>query len=223
MSWMIFISDSSGDLPFTEILMYAFVIMTAVVSVLYCVKPSMLHLVPISYKRRVFYYYASILIYTIIALAAIFIFLMIFMLPIGLVLYFIEGDNFLFEMFNVSFPFGVKEYLFSAFKALFTLSLVSIVARMEQKRNFIISFAVLVVTHFVGSIVLGNLVTVENVNGFVWGGNIYPYFETLPNPVLAVILCAVFAVIAFISSFVFIVYKEKPHNIFKFSAKIFTR
>jgi hypothetical protein len=184
--------------------------MTAVVSVLYGVKPSMLHLVPVSYKRRVLYYYASILIYTIIALATILIFSLIFIVPIGIIVYFTEGDTFLLEIFDFSFPFGIEVYLFSIFKALFTLSLVSVVARMEKKKSFIISFAVLVVTHFAGAFVLSALA--EKADGFVLSSNIYPYFNTLPNPVLAVILCGVLAVIAFICSFAFIVYKEKPRK-----------
>jgi hypothetical protein len=207
-SWMVFVSDSSGDMPFTEIWMYAFIIMTAVVSVLYGVKPSMLHLVPISYKRRVIYYYVSILIYTVIVLATILFCSLIFIVPIGMIIYYTEGDNFLLEIFDFSFPFGANVYLFSTFKALFTLSLVSVVARMERKKSFLISFAVLVVMHFAGAFVLSGLV--DRANGFALSSNIYPYFDTLPSPTLAVILCAVLAVIAFIASVLFIVRQEKP-------------
>jgi hypothetical protein len=207
-SWMVFVSNSTGEIPFTEILVYLFTIMTAVVSVLYGVKPSMLHLVPVSYKRRVIYYYASILIYSLVALATIFIFMMIFIVPIGIAVYFTEGDAFLLEVFDFSLPFGANVYLFSAFKALFTLSFLSVVARMERKKSFIISFAALVITHFAGAFVLS--VLVDRANGFVLSSNIYPYFDTLPNPTLAVILCGVFAVVAFALSFIFIVRQEKP-------------
>jgi hypothetical protein len=162
-----------------------------------------------SYKKRVAYYYASIVIYSIIALAVVLACIMIIFVTIGLATYYIDGENFMQNEVNALFAYGVNEYLFSVFKAIFTVSLISIASRLEKKREVIIAFVVLYVTHFVGAIVLANLVKANG--GFIV--NIYPYFNTLPNPVLAVILSAVFAVLAFALSFAFIVYKEKPQKI----------
>jgi vancomycin permeability regulator SanA len=93
---------------------------------------------------------------------------------------------------------------------IFTLSLVSIASRMETKRGIIISFVALYIIHFVGGIVLTNLITSDVQGVLISTQNIYPHFNTLPNPALAVVLCGVFALVAFALSFAVIVYKEKP-------------
>jgi hypothetical protein len=208
-SWMILVDTAVDEIPITEFLMYAFGIMTAVVGTVYCAKPSLLRLAPISYKKRVLYYYASIFIFSVIALAVIICCLAIIAASIIIGNY-IDGDtDGIVEMFMFTTSLGVKEYLFSVFKALFTVSLVSIASRMEKKRDIIIAFVVLFVAHFGGTLLLNGLIATSGY-GFVFSGNIYPNFEMLPDPTLAVILCGVFAAIAFACSVVFIVYKERP-------------
>jgi hypothetical protein len=209
-SWMA-TTDTIDKLPFTEFLMYVFGIMTAVVSVLYCTKPSTLYLVPISYKRRVLYYYVNILIYSLIALAVLCVCILLIAVPIGIATYYIDGENFFADMFEVTYSYGADVYLFSVFRALFTVSLVSIAAQMTKKRDIIISFAVLYVLHFVGSIILATLVQTKtySINMSI---NIYPYFNTLPNPALAVILSIVLGLLAFLASFLFTLYTQKPKN-----------
>jgi hypothetical protein len=209
-AWMV-TTDTIDELPITEFLMYAFGLMTAIVSVLYCAKPSTLYLVPISYKKRVLYYYASILVYTIIAIVTVFVLLMLVVIPIQIANYIEDGSNFIAFIFEGTYKYGADVYLFSAFKALFTISLISIASQMTKKRDIIISFAVLYVLHFVGAIILATLVQTKtySINMSI---NIYPYFNTLPNPALAVILCIVFGVLAFVCSFLLTVYNQKPKN-----------
>jgi hypothetical protein len=211
-SWLM-LTNGLDDLPFTEIFMYIVGIMTAVVGTIYCAKPSMLRLVPVSYKRKVFYYYASIAIYSLIATVVIFALLMLIALPIAIGNYCTDGSNFFAEEGAALFNFGAQEYLFSLFKMIFNLSLISIASRMEKKRGIIIAFVVLFVAHFGGIVVLSNLITTEAGRSFALTRNIYPYFSTLPNPTLAVILSAVFAVVAFALSFAFIVYKSHPRSL----------
>lgn len=70
--------------------------------------------------------------------------------------------------------------------------------------------AAFVAVYVGGNVLLSNLVFTGDSSSISIGAKIYELFETLPNPTLAVVLCAVIAVVAAVGSVAFIVYKEKP-------------
>lgn len=198
---------SLGLVPFTAFLGFVFLASTASIGITWGIKPSVLHLLPISYKRRILYYYASIALCSLFLLAVFFLLFMVTLFPIAL-LGLSEGDDTLFWWFTIPFLFGGKSYLFCGFRELFNVSILSIVARMKRMKSVLISFAALVLTNFFGQVILESLIDV-NTLGYAGMVNICLYLDELPDPTLAVILSVALGVMAFIASFLFVVYQEK--------------
>jgi hypothetical protein len=204
LSWLM----SLGAAPFPQFLGCCLLVGTTAVSVTYNTKPSLFRLLPISYKQRISYYYASIVCHAMMVWAGSFVVFMLTLFPLALWC-FIDGDDTLLVWFSIPYLFGGKVFLFCAFRELFAVSLLSIVARMKRLKSFLLSFALLIVVLFGGQIVLESLADV-NIIGYVGRVNICLYLDTLPHPTIAVILCVVLGVVAFALSVLFTVYQEKP-------------
>jgi hypothetical protein len=93
-----------------------------------------------------------------------------------------------------------QAYAYIAFKALFSVGAITAISRVERKRNYIICAIAYVLINIVGNSVLNALT----------GGNMYVNFNLLPNPTLAAVLCAIFAVAMCVASVAFVLSKEKP-------------
>ncbi|MGN0813810.1 MAG: hypothetical protein ACI4MH_01085 [Candidatus Coproplasma sp.] len=181
------------------------------ISSAFCNKPSLFSIVPVSYKKRVLYYYLDIDIYSLIGIM---IFLLVFLVIggiAGLAVFLSTGENiFVIEETETVINLSANAYLFSFFKSIFVFAVLSAISRIENVKCFLAAGAAFVAVYIGGNVLLSNLVITGDSSSVSFSAKIYELFETLPNPTLAVVLCAVIAVVAAVGSVAFIVYKEKP-------------
>lgn len=173
-------------------------------------KTTLLRVVPISYKKRVVYYYLDIVIFTLIGLIIFWLGFLVAMGVISLIILATTGENiFILENTEALINLSANAYLFSFFKLVLMFAVLSAIARIEKTKNFIVAVASYIAVYLGGSILLSNLVQTGE-EGIVFRSAYYELFETLPLPWLAVVLCAVIAVGAAVGSVLFVINKEKP-------------
>lgn len=208
--FLIMLTLTEGTVPIFEGLGLFLGICSFAISSAFCGKTTLLRIVPISYKKRVVYYYLDILIFTVIGSIICCVTLLAVFGLFGAIAFLATGENiFVAESTQAIANLSVNAYLFSFFKSVLMFAVLSAIARLEKTKHFNIAIASFVAVYFGGSMLLANLVK-TGASGVVIRAKIYELFETLPLPWLAVVLCAVLAVGAAVGSVAFVIYKEKP-------------
>ncbi|MGN0824501.1 MAG: hypothetical protein ACI4MB_05475 [Candidatus Coproplasma sp.] len=208
--FFIMLTFANGAQPIFEGLGLCFGIGAFAISSAFCGKTTLLRVVPISYKKRVLYYYLGIFILTLIGLIFFWVGLLITFGILGGIAFLATGENiFVFESTKAIANLTANAYLFAFFKSVLVFSVLSAIARLEKTKHFIIAIVSFIAVYFGGSMLLANLVQ-TGVEGIVYNSKFYELFETLPLTWLAVVLCAILAVGAAIGSVLFVINKEKP-------------
>lgn len=199
-----------GTAPFTHSMYFIVGMASIIAGALYCVRNSIIRTVPISYKKRVLYYYLSTILWILIVMAVMFVIGLLIMCIIALCNWAANGTNIFIDTDEEdAVELSVNAYLYSAFALLFFYGVLMGVSRIERTRNSVIAYLITILVLFGGNMLLANLVD-DGTSRFVISAPIYEQFETLPVPWLAVLLCGLFAAAALIGSVIFLIYKEKP-------------
>ncbi|MGN0806634.1 MAG: hypothetical protein ACI4MC_06300 [Candidatus Coproplasma sp.] len=207
---LIMLTLTEGTLPIFEGLGLLFGIGSIAISSAFCNKTTLFRVVPISYKKRVLYYYLDIVIFSLIGLLIFWVGILIIFGIFGAIAFLATGESiFVAEKTEAIANLTANAHLFSFFKSVLMFAVLSAIARLEKTKHFNIAIASFVAVYFGGSVLLANLVK-TGASGVVLRAKFYELFETLPLPWLAVVLCAVLAVGAAIGSVAFVIYKEKP-------------
>lgn len=208
--FLIMLTLTEGTVPIFEGLGLLFGIGSFAISSAFFGKTTLLRVVPISYKKRVLYYYLGIVIFSLIGLLIFWVGVLVIFGIFGGIAFLATGENiFVIENTEAIINLSANAYLFSFFKSVLMFAVLSAIARIEKTKHFIIVIVSLIVVYFSGSVLLANLVQ-TGASGVVLRAKIYELFETLPLPWLAVVLCAVLAVGAAVGSVLFVINKEKP-------------
>ncbi|MGN0813275.1 MAG: hypothetical protein ACI4MQ_07195 [Candidatus Coproplasma sp.] len=208
--FLIMLTLTEGTVPVFEGLGLVFGIGSFAISSAFCGKTTLLRIVPISYKKRVIYYYLDIVIFTLLGLIIFLVGILIIFGIFGAIAFLATGESiFVAEKTEAIANLSANAYLFSFFKSVLMFAVLSAIVRLEKTKHFLIAVASFIAVYIGGSVLLANLVQ-TGASGFVLRAKIYELFETLPLPWLAVVLCAVLAVGAAVGSVLFVISKEKP-------------
>lgn len=185
---------------------------SAVAGMYYRIKPSVLTILPISYKRRAAYYYLNIIMMVLLMLLIFLVFAIIGVI-LGLILE-VTGVYVDTEPVEESAPFvfAAAPFVYYIFDGIFHFGIFSAICRIEKKRYFYVAFALYIVVCLAGMIAMDSLMTYPPVFEETAATRVYLYFGTLPNPWLAVALSAVCAAVAMACSFLFVLRREKPKD-----------
>lgn len=208
--FLIMLTLTEGTVPIFEWLGLLFGIGSFAISSAFCSKTTLFRVVPISYKKRVIYYYLDIVIFSLIGLLIFLVGILIIFGIFGAIAFLATGENiFVIENTETLINLSANAYLFSFFKSVFMFAVLSAIVRLEKTKHFNIAIVSFEAVYFGGNVLLANLVQ-TGASGVVLRAKIYELFETLPLPWLAVVLCAVLAVGAAVGSVLFVISKEKP-------------
>lgn len=174
-----------------------FYLMIMLVGMSYGVRPSILNMLPIPYKRRVVYYYLHLVVLVIAAMIFLFAFSVIFMLFLAVLLFISTGEWMFVAEASGGYEalyVGLQGNLFDLFLLLFVIGMAIIISLIKSKNLRIaalMSFPVLLYLAL-----LGMLNLCGGTGFFRFSGNLFADFETLPLSWLWLTLWAVAAVAA---------------------------
>jgi hypothetical protein len=190
---------------------YIFFIVCVSFSVVGRNKPSIFHTMPVNYKKRTLYYFVDILISTLFVIVIIAAFIAL-LAVIGVIVDAIKGiplvDDSAEAEEAVDISLSCAAVLFSLFRTLFFCGSITGIMRIENKKHYLIWVLAFILIYVLGGLGLTYAVARESkFTALLW---FYSNFENLPLPWLATSLCAVFAIAAWVGSYLYILRIEKP-------------
>lgn len=205
---------STNLFPFVAMIML--LVATIGIGSYYQERPSVVSVLPIGYKKRTLYYFLSCIYLTLIIVAvciAVVVVMMAIMLPITLLsspaTSAPEPEPGATEE-TVAYVITAATVLFQIFSGLYHFSCFSVIMRIKRKSAFFLSFAAYSAVNLVGGLALGTAIALGKAE-VEWNPlSSFLYFSNLTQPWLAVALCAVISIAAFVGAVMFVLRQEKP-------------